>query len=262
MVESVDVFGEIAGDYHYSFQNNSSARLARSRLHRVFFKYLKADRGVVLDIGCGTGIDAQFIASLGCKVYGIDSSVGMLSEAARQLFNAPHDIRERVELELLEATPRSLEYLLPSIQANQVILSFGVVNFIENICDLFSIIGSNMGHKGILIVTSLSKSSWWERVIKRGQKRTGNQPKDVFVANVKTRAWFWDYNDIIAASRPYFYPVESIGIGAIYPPPYFDDLVRKFPYIQKLLWRIDRKFENSKLSKKYSDHVVVVLKRG
>lgn len=261
MFESVDVFGKIAEEYHCSFESNSSACLARSRVHRFFARHLSPDRGRVLDIGCGTGIDAQFIAGLGCKVHGVDRSVGMIAEATKQLANATVDIRKRVELASVEVTSENLAMLLSSIQSNQVVLSFGVINFIDDLHELFRVIGLNMQDGGVCVVTTLAKSSWWERITKNGQIRTGDQPKNVSIGGTETRAWFWDCDDIVAASSGFFCTVEAVGIGSLYPPPYLDKYVRAFPRVQRTLWKLDRKYENSRFSTKYADHVAIVLER-
>jgi SAM-dependent methyltransferase len=42
----------------------------------------------VLDLGCGPGRDVDFLARLGCRVVGLDLSVGMLAEARRRLPDA------------------------------------------------------------------------------------------------------------------------------------------------------------------------------
>jgi ubiquinone/menaquinone biosynthesis C-methylase UbiE len=40
---------------------------------------------VVLDVGCGTGIDARFLVQKGVRVLGIDASPSMIAEARAKL---------------------------------------------------------------------------------------------------------------------------------------------------------------------------------
>lgn len=261
MNESMDAFDSIAEEYHSSFSLNGSAKLARTRVHQSFTQYLSPAQGVVLDVGCGTGIDAQFIAGLGCDVYGIDKSVGMIGEAVKQLNLSNKTIGGKVELEAVVANTKNLNLLLSSIRAKHVILSFGVINFIEDLQSLFQVIALHLDRGGICIATALSKSSWWEYLRKGGSVRIGTQPKSMSIGGVETSSWFWDDDDIVSASQNFFDVVDVYGIGFVYPPPYLDKYVCRFPRLQRLLWKLDRQYERSKLAAKYADHVVVVLER-
>lgn len=51
---------------------------------KIFRGYL-GDKALILDIGCGVGSDAQFLASTGCHVLGIDLSEAMIAEAKRRV---------------------------------------------------------------------------------------------------------------------------------------------------------------------------------
>jgi 2-polyprenyl-3-methyl-5-hydroxy-6-metoxy-1,4-benzoquinol methylase len=256
-----DFFGRIASEYHYSFRDNISASLARTRIHEILNKYISKKNGKVLDIGCGTGIDAQFLASLGVDVYAVDSSEGMLYEAANQLLNTKEEIRNKIELRRMTISPDNIANLISNVKANQLVLSFGVINFIQDIDSLFFSIGSSLEDGGICIVTSLTKSSLWDRILKIGYKRAGKQPKNVFIGGVSVKVWFWDCRDILIASKRFFDPIDIIGIGYIYPPPYLDKYIRQHPKVQEMLWKVDRKYESTRFAFKFADHIAIVLKR-
>ena len=60
----------------------------------------------VLDLGCGPGRDVEFLMELGCRVVGLDLSVGMLAEGRRRLPDAPFI---RADLRLLPFASSSLD---------------------------------------------------------------------------------------------------------------------------------------------------------
>lgn len=261
MTAQVDSFGAIATEYHESFLLNESARLARERIHCTFARHFGTTSGLVLDIGCGSGIDAQFLGRIGCRVYGIDRSSGMIEEAKRRLALSKTDLASRVSFEAIEVTETTLDTVLSSASPNHVILSFGVINFVSDLDGLFGAIGRSLSRGGICIASTLSMDSWWEHVRRGGSERTGFQPRLIPIHQTPTETWFWSSERVSAASRAHFDTIETYGIGLVHPPPYFDAYLRKFPLLQKALWNLDRRFESSRIATKFSDHVVVVLKR-
>ncbi|HEY4744175.1 MAG TPA: class I SAM-dependent methyltransferase, partial [Desulfuromonadaceae bacterium] len=50
----------------------------------------------LLELGCGTGRHAEFLARQGFAVHGVDRSEGMLADAGRRRENLPDDVRGRL----------------------------------------------------------------------------------------------------------------------------------------------------------------------
>lgn len=70
---TADVYTKIAEVYTKTFNR-------RSYCLNHFAKLLKPGSSI-LDVGCGSGIDARFLTKLGFKVTGVDLSVGMIEYA-------------------------------------------------------------------------------------------------------------------------------------------------------------------------------------
>jgi SAM-dependent methyltransferase len=67
-----------------------AARWGNLRLEReleAFTRHLRGQRRVV-DLGCGPGRDVDFLTQLGCRVVGLDLSLGMLAQARRRMPDA------------------------------------------------------------------------------------------------------------------------------------------------------------------------------
>jgi ubiquinone/menaquinone biosynthesis C-methylase UbiE len=71
-------FDAIADDYDAQLSQNPVATYMRSRLHALFRATFPSGSRL-LDLAAGTGIDAIFLASIGCKVIAVDASHGMLT---------------------------------------------------------------------------------------------------------------------------------------------------------------------------------------
>jgi 2-polyprenyl-3-methyl-5-hydroxy-6-metoxy-1,4-benzoquinol methylase len=64
-----------------------------------YLNKVKAYRGPVLDLGCGTGRMALMLASEGFEVTGIDQSEGMLNQFKSKLSGQPAEVRHKVRIE-------------------------------------------------------------------------------------------------------------------------------------------------------------------
>lgn len=80
-------FDAAAGNYDEDFGQSPAGRLFRYRFAEAVVKRLPP-QARVLDIGCGTGEDAIWLASLGFNVTGIDASRKMLAKAEAKAANS------------------------------------------------------------------------------------------------------------------------------------------------------------------------------
>ena len=85
-----DATAELAAGYH-QIAADYAARWGGLRLERALNTFAGRVTGPqrVLDLGCGPGRDIGFLTRLGCQVFGLDLSSGMLAEAQRLLPRAP-----------------------------------------------------------------------------------------------------------------------------------------------------------------------------
>jgi SAM-dependent methyltransferase len=64
-----------------------------------YLEKARATGGPILDLACGTGRLALFLAGEGFEVTGIDRSVGMLNQFKEKLRRQPKEIRQRLRIE-------------------------------------------------------------------------------------------------------------------------------------------------------------------
>jgi SAM-dependent methyltransferase len=112
-------FDSIAASYDATFGVSPAGRLFRFRLaERVVSK--APFRARILDLGCGTGEDALWLASQGFSIHGVDQSQGMIHAA--QLKAARFHSAATFEC-------RGIETLKPSDSGYDVVISnFGALN--------------------------------------------------------------------------------------------------------------------------------------
>jgi SAM-dependent methyltransferase len=87
-------FDALAADYDRSEVENPIRQLMRARSLSVLERSFPS-RGALLDVGCGTGTEAIWLALRGHKIMAVDSSRGMLDVLARRATAANLDIPTR-----------------------------------------------------------------------------------------------------------------------------------------------------------------------
>jgi len=85
---STDVFERQAAGYD-DVAESALGRALRSRVHRVVEPLLRPDASVV-DLGCGTGIDAAWLAPQVGSVLAVDRSAAMVARAAQRCGSLPN----------------------------------------------------------------------------------------------------------------------------------------------------------------------------
>lgn len=81
-------FDEVAADYDRDFSFSQIGMYQRERVYYFLKNYLPVDKSLkVLEINCGTGHDAFWLAKQGCEVTATDGSPVMVESAKLKLKN-------------------------------------------------------------------------------------------------------------------------------------------------------------------------------
>ena len=87
-------FDTAAQDYDKDFTDLQPGRWYREIVWDYMRRLFRKD-GRILDLGCGTGEDAVFLAEQGCSVHAMDLSAGMLDKAKQKAGDA--GVADRIE---------------------------------------------------------------------------------------------------------------------------------------------------------------------
>ncbi len=93
---AVEIYNLIAEEYAKKFDLIESDE--DLRFPNIFLSYLKPG-WLVLDLGCGTGFSAEYFASKGMKVEGVDFSKNMIAIAKRNYPNLKFSIADMREFD-------------------------------------------------------------------------------------------------------------------------------------------------------------------
>jgi ubiquinone/menaquinone biosynthesis C-methylase UbiE len=125
-------FDNIAEQYDATFTSSTIGRIQRDSVWSELKKSFHA-RDRILDIGCGTGVDACFLAERGIDVVACDSSSRMLNVAERRIAGLPQSAGT-VQLHLLAA--EEISKLSDGAPFDGAFSNFGAVNCVANMAKL------------------------------------------------------------------------------------------------------------------------------
>ena len=146
----------LAAEYDRRLTRNPHDALARQAFRDLVTRYVPSG-GVLLDFGCGTGLDAHYYARRGYRVLAYDSSAGMVSQLAR---------RCAAEVAAGQVHACSFEYAafpggLPPWPAPQAIaMNFAVLNSVRDLEPLFGRFRELLQPGGWLMMSVLNPLHW------------------------------------------------------------------------------------------------------
>jgi SAM-dependent methyltransferase len=201
----------------------------------------------VLDLGCGTGVDALHFESLGLRVYGIDSSPKMVESARRRGVDA-----HCCEIENLDSL---------QLRFDGVISNFGALNCVRSLPKAASSLAPLVRPGGYLALCFLSRVCLWEMAyfVSQGNTRKAFRRLPGHAkSSLGVEVFYPSKRAVLAAFRRDFRFIKSAGIGLCVPPSYVtsvdDDTIAQ-------LAGADRHLAEWPMFRSLSDHSLFIFQR-
>lgn len=192
----------------------------RQRLWRSYMSCFQPGQHL-LDVACGTGIDAIFLAQQGFWVTAVDVSSGMI---ARLRYKAQHEATaDRIQTHLLDIA--QLDTLLPA-QFDGLISAFAGLNTVSDLRAFASVSHNLLRPGGRMILHMLNNFIPWEwlALLSKGkwqQAQTLRQQKErwVQIAGVPVRHHLYSLDEVYDRFFAcHFHLHRRYGIGILRPP--------------------------------------------
>ena len=260
-------FDALALDYDRSFTQSKIGQAQRSAVwHRLATVFPAGSR--VLELGCGTGEDALFLARRGCDVVATDRSPAMIDTARRKIATAASgSLAHRVELALVDA--RNLPRVPDENDApfDGVLANFGVVNCLGDgaaLAHLGAALAARVraGGRAMLCVMGPTVPWEWLWFLAHGQPRTAfRRLRRDGVQWRGLRVRYPSIGNLSKALSPAWRVQRSMAVGALVPPSYAESWARRHPRWIDRLARIERRFETFPPFVRLADHYLLELER-
>ena len=252
-------FDDCAETYDRDFSDTLIGTVQRNLILECVFKHLQqTDR--VLEVNCGTGVDALRLATACSFVLATDVSQEMIKKAREKLAFSK---RTHVRFEVMDIRDLSSRH---SEKYNFLFSNFAGLNCLNRVdLDVFARNAKSSLHPdGLLILVFLGKKCWQEKLyfmLKRDERKNRRlQPEgsDVKLLSQSVRTYFYSKEEICDVFHTFEF-IESFPVGLIVPPAFMEKRHKRHKWLMPFLVWVEKKLRFSSLSD-YGDHFLIVLR--
>jgi len=213
----LEAYDAAAPDYDRQVQGDG---WMRNLLWDLYARLFSAGQ-TVLDLGCGTGIDAVFLAQRGIRVMGIDASPAMIARSRAKL--AAADLADLVNLRVMDIARIGS---LPQASFDGIICAFAALSTTRELDEVAASVARLLAPRGMLVVHLLNRWSLWEwlGLLRSGRfgaaRRLGRNPVRNFIIGGRTVPHYL-YHPGATYARFFqsgFALRRAYGIGILRPP--------------------------------------------
>jgi ubiquinone/menaquinone biosynthesis C-methylase UbiE len=255
-------FDRMAGSYDAVFTESAIGRAQRGVVWDALKRAFRpGDR--VLELNCGTGEDALFLASRGISVMACDASAGMIEVAERRKSLSSSD--GPLEFRVLRNEDLAL---LASVSCFDGALSnFSGLNCVEDprqvALDLERLV--KPGGSALLCISTricLWEIAWYG--VRGNFKKAFRRVRGRTVARLdglSVPVWYPTIRCMRQVFSPWFRLRSIRAVGLFVPPSYVESWARKHPRVLAALQGMDRLFAAWPLLRGAGDHVLLEFTR-
>jgi ubiquinone/menaquinone biosynthesis C-methylase UbiE len=263
-IPSAMPFDAIARIYDRTFTDTAIGRAQRTavwqEMDRAFHRGHR-----VLEINCGTGVDALHLALRGIDVVACDSAPGMIAQARQRVEALPQlPIRFRC------LPTERIDELAADAPYDGVLSNFSGLNCLSDLRPVGRSLSRLIRPGGKVVLCVFGKFCLWEvlwylsaadtRKALRRFRRDGVASNVAPGASVTVR--YWSVNSLTRAFAPYFRLERRRGVGIVSPPSYAASVARRFPRLFRFTTETDLLLGRWPGIRAMADHVVLTFERS
>lgn len=259
-----DAFDAIAQEYDSQFTDSMIGRAQRRSVWAEMDRHFRSGQRV-LEINCGTGVDALHLAARGLWVTACDASPEMVRVAHRRREASPW--RAHVDLHVLSI--EQISQLDGEGPFDGVLSNFAGLNCVQDLPNVAEALARLVRPGGRAVLGVFGAICLWEVVwfILRGEgrkairrfKRSGN------LANLGPDHDVWVRYPSVASLRrdfaPHFHLLGWKGVGVAVPPTYVEPWAAHFPHWLEFAAALDIVLGKCPGARALADHIVLVFER-
>lgn len=255
-------FDPLAQTYDSDFTRSPVARWLRGRVHGRLDMLLRPGDHV-LELGCGTGEDAAYIATRGVHVTATDASPAMLQMARMKHAQHNKEVAPFADFRLLDLNAPPADGFDEGYDA--VYANFGVLNCVDDRAALAAWLAARIKPGGVAAFGVMSPQCAWEIIwnlahLKPGRARRRSKPARFATAAGLVNVTYplpRHLKDEVAAD---FGCTFLAPLGLFLPPSEMFGVVEKRPALLERLKRLETRFTSPSLAR-FADHYWIEFER-
>lgn len=259
-------FNQTAIDYDSEFTNSLLGRIYRNRVWERMDAVFTGNRHI-LELGCGTGEDALYLAKQGHRITALDTSEAMVEQTLLKIrkANLENQVNARVldieTLDLLEPHLNKKEEKTASF--NGCLANFGVLNCVSDLHGVASTLHRYLSPGAPALFTIMGPVVPWEWAwyLLRGKpNKAFRRLRKNGVTWRGITIWYPSIRKAQAALSPYFITNRVSALGTFLPPSYAESWAQVHPALIQRLDRIEERWVSSPLMTHLADHYLLEMK--
>jgi SAM-dependent methyltransferase len=258
VAEAGAVFDTRADGYDTQFSATATgARMRAAVWRRCDARFRPGVR--VLEMNCGTGEDALYLARRGVEVLATDASSAMLRIAAEKIDTA--GLRRRIELRQLAW--EDLAHL-EAEPFDGAFSNFGGLNCVEDLASAARALGNRLKPGAIAMLCIMGPVVPWEWMWFLLRGKPGQAFRRLKGGGARWRGLTIRYPSVRNARAAFgrdFRLLRVSALGALLPPPFAENWVQRHKRLLDVLDRMERQIETVWPLPWLADHYVLELER-
>ena len=250
-------FDKAAANYDHTFTNTEIGKMQRALVYAELSKHLTSVQNI-LEINCGTGEDAIWLAKQSFNITATDVSPKMIEMA-----------KSKANLNFVVADINSVTTTFAGEKFDLLFSNFGGLNCLSEseLKNFFANIDSILTEKAKLALVLMPKNTLWEQfyfLAKAQFSKISRRKKESVIANVdgeNVTTYYYNPKDIVNLANANFEIVAVKPIGFFVPPSYLDGFFKNKKRFLRFLNRLEQGIKNSSSLSKYADHYLIILQK-
>jgi cyclopropane fatty-acyl-phospholipid synthase-like methyltransferase len=253
-------FDKAALNYDAAFTDSEIGKMQRGLVYKQLSKQLDGIQNI-LEINCGTGEDALWLAKQNIRITATDISRKMIA-VAQSKANLDN-------LEFQTVDIKNIKSIFDNQQFDLVFSNFGGLNCLSKpeLDNFFQDAKNLLATDGKLVLVIMPKNTLWEQfyfLAKTQFSSVFRRKKEVVLADVdgeKVPTYYFNPKDIVNLAKHDFELVDQKPIGFFVPPSYLEPFFRNKKAALKFLGKLESGISGWSFLSKYADHYIITLQK-
>lgn len=254
-------FDSYAASYDDHFSRAMIGKAQRKQVRRWLDPFLTAKIKHILEVNCGTGEDAVWLACKGFAVTATDSSGGMLDAASGKTQGTSIRLAQLASQNIATLQPQSFDLIFSNFGGLNCLDRKELLQFVKG-CEVLQKKG------GLVALVIMGTACRWERWYYRLKKDPGTALRRKNKAGVPTCidgvdffTWYYKPSEIVDLFADSYKTLLVRPVGLFVPPSYLEGYFKKHPFLLRVLVTLDRLFARFNFQADKADHFFILLQK-
>ena len=255
-------FDQVAATYDTTFTHTIIGKMQRDLVYH-HLKKLFSDSNIesILEVNCGTGEDAIWLAKQGFQVTATDISKPMLTVAKAK--------EHAGNITFIQADLNDLSIHFPNEKFDLIFSNFGGLNCLSErqLSSFFKNATQLLNEKGKLVLIMMPRNTLWEQgyFLTKGQFNSiFRRKRESVLANIddeKVITYYYNPKETLTLADHYFDLIQQNPIGFFVPPSYMEPFFKTKPRLISMLNALENKITSQRFLAKYADHYLIAFEK-